>query len=219
MKPTAKRPSTKRKPPTRKPQLAAKPAPAEPIFDSPVSSDPLPVEPERQAEPGPAPQPEVVSAPITAPEPAQEPVAQAAEPVAEPSDSPERIRLGTSIDGVLYRIPLGDVKHLLGPLEERLAVMQEQRPNGELLSRMRGSDGRCAPAYFTKADGEIPTLFSGLEHIAAAMTLGLEHISVILVPNSMAGELQTFLTKGAGSAPAESEDDLFLRAAAFYEDD
>lgn len=136
------------------------------------------------------------------------------------SAAPERVRLGV-VEGTLFRVPVGVVEALLGqPTLDRIAVVRGHPSSAflELQKRMRATNGCCAPAIFTAAGEEAPVIFDGVDAIAAAMELGLTHISVVTVEPGDAGAVQSYLAQRRSAAPVETEDDLIIRVHAHYDE-
>jgi hypothetical protein len=153
-----------------------------------------------------------------APEPAPEPEAASADQDegngdeqadgADPSGSPTRVRLGR-VEGVLHRVPLEVVQMLVAESGSRIETLQGSPTIADLQNRMRATEGRCAPIFFTMAEGEDrPMLFSGVEAIAAAINLALPVVSVITIKQGDAGAAQQHLVSRANGRPASSQDDL-----------
>jgi hypothetical protein len=122
---------------------------------------------------------------------APEPEAPAGEPIA-PSADPERVTIGQT-EGLQYRLPVEVVRAILGEgAEERVDVLRTSTSIAALQKRMRASDGRCTPMIFTSDHPDtVPALFAGLEIMAAALNLGLSHVSVITIRTEDAGAVQS----------------------------
>jgi hypothetical protein len=142
-----------------------------------------------------------------APEPEAEPVA--------PSADPERVTIGQT-EGLQYRLPVEVVRAILGEgAEERVDVLRTSTSIAALQKRMRASDGRCTPMIFTSDHPDtVPALFAGLEIMAAALNLGLSHVSVITIRTEDAGAVQSHVAHMLITKPKESEDDLIWRVHA-----
>jgi hypothetical protein len=206
-----------RKPATPKAQVATD-AGLEPI------SPPEPVVEQVAPPPAEPPQPEPV-----AEEPAQEPIAEepeqsvetALEPVVEQPGPqtepvatiavPERVQVGP-IEGTLLRISPEDVLGLLGqPALDRIAFLRGNGAISDLAARMRASEGRCAPVYFTvdEEGGGAPAIFDGYEALAAALNAGMEQISMICVRHRDGDYLQGYLASQLAKPPTDEDDLLY----------
>jgi hypothetical protein len=125
----------------------------------------------------------------------QEPVAQASEQPAEATSSaePTPVRVG-HVDGMIHRVPIGNVLALLPLWEDRIAALRISPAIASLQQQMRVTEGRCAPIILTMSeDDDEPHLFSGIEAVAAAINLGLEQIYVVTVASGETGQLQSIL--------------------------
>lgn len=161
------------------------------------------------------------------PEDQAAPAADAEAPLPDPADQPApsvtstRIMLGL-VEGQLYRVPIDVVQSLLGSeAHDRINVLRSNPTSIlALQDRMRATDGRCAPVFFTAPDDATvaPTIFSGIESVAAGLELGLRHLAVITVDPEDAGALQSYLVHSRSGAPAETEDDLVRRVNASWDD-
>lgn len=153
--------------------------------------------------------------PVPAPEPTPEP-----EPVVGPSSvEPEEVRLG-QVTGLLHRLPLGDVQGLADTFATKIEALMFTAPVQALLPRMRATEGRCAPIYFTgDDDGEPEHLVAGDDALAAAVAAGTPVVSVVVIDPRDAGALQAYLAGLAGKASTSSEDDeLVWRANGYHAD-
>ena len=111
-------------------------------------------------------------------------------------------------------------KALLNVHQERVELLRSDRSVRDLQDRMRASDGRCAPVLFTynPEDKTIPpSLFSGIESIAAAINLDMTEVSVLLVANADASNAQGYVNAMQRQKPANSEDDFLQRVHSFYD--
>ncbi len=153
--------------------------------------------------------PDVPAAPVEE-EPAAKP---AGEPDAEPehggqsSDAPVEVRLGQVV-GLLHRMPLGDVLAYADAFAEKIEALTYSVAAQDLQSRMRVSEGRCAPVYFTaNDDGEPEFLLAGDDALSAAKAVELTHVFVVLIHPGDAGAVQSYLAGKLGTASASTEDD------------
>lgn len=164
----------------------------------------------------PAPPPEEITPEPAAPEPQapQQPVGadtsegsvQAAE--RSSSGAPTRVRLGR-VEGALHRVPLEVVQMLVAESGSRIATLQSSPSIADLQNRMRVSEGRCAPIFFTMAEGdERPYLLAGIEAVAAAINLDLATLSVVTIDAGDAGAAQQHLATKANGRPASSQEDV-----------
>ncbi len=167
------------------------------------------------AEEAPATDAAIVSEP-TAPEPVANADTAAEPPV---SAEPSIIRLGL-VEGELHRMPLADVLVHLDAFQGRIALITETSAVLDLQKRMRATEGRCAPIYFsTDDDGELEHLVQGVEAVAAAIALPLSSVFVVKVAHGDVGALQSYLAaQQAGNTPTTSEDDLLMAVNAYHQD-
>lgn len=139
-----------------------------------------------------------------------EPTVETAQPDPEPADSsggPQEVRMG-QVAGLLHRVPTETVEAILGePALERVVHLRSSDTIHSLQSRMRVTDGRCAPMIFTDGFDQAPVLFSGIESYAAAKNLGLSHISVVIIDPKDAGAVQSWITQQQAK-PLNPDDDL-----------
>lgn len=143
-------------------------------------------------------------------------------PVADKKpDGPEEVMLG-SVRCTLRRMPLELVrKALVQSHQQRVEMLQTHASIRDLQDRMRASDGLCAPVIFTfdPEDKKVPpSLFAGLENVAAAINIGLKHVSVLLVANKDAPDAQSFLIVKAREKPANAEEDFLQRVHSHHDD-
>lgn len=125
-----------------------------------------------------------------------------------PSASPTRVRLGR-IEGALHRVPLEVVQMLAAESRSRIETLLSSPSIADLQKRMRVSEGRCAPIFFTMGeDDERPFLFAGVEAIAAAINLGLTTVSVVTIAVGDAGAAQQHLATWANGRPASTQEDV-----------
>ncbi len=170
------------------------------------------------------PEPEPAPPPVEEPK-APEPVADAGEDkaaettVEQPSVAPTEIRLGQAV-GLLHRMPLGDVLAYADQFAEKIEAMKLSAPVQALLPRMRVTEGRCAPIYFTSDDdGEPEFLLAGDDALSAAKEAGLEQVFVVTIHPDDAGVVQGYLAQKASTASASTEDDeLVWRANGYHAD-
>jgi hypothetical protein len=150
--------------------------------------------------------------------PPASPPAPAEEKVENPA-APAIVQMG-AVQGRLMMLPTGDVQSLLSDeLKVRLDVVREHPSTLELQERVRATEGRCAPIYFTIEPHRPPKFFAGIEQLAAALGAGVAEVPVIVIPSEDAGALQSYLAQKANSKPAETEeDDLYMRVLAHYSD-
>lgn len=91
----------------------------------------------------------------------------------------------------------------------RIATLQSSPTIADLQVRMRASEGRCAPIFFTMAEhDERPYLFAGIEAVAAAINLDLPVLSVVTIASEDAGAAQQHLARKANGRPASSQEDV-----------
>lgn len=165
--------------------------------------------------PVPATKPEV--APATPPKAdakgPDKPAPEAAKPAAE-----KPYRVG-SVVGVLRMVAVDLVMDMLGGDAGRVALLQGSDEARRLSRRVRATDGRCAPIFFTKVDisdkNEEPALFDGLYTLACAMNLGLERIAVVLLPSGEVGAIQASiagLMRASLSNDTDDGDEMFFKA-------
>lgn len=155
---------------------------------------------------------------------AEEPEAQPTEPapVADKKpDGPEEVMLG-SVRCTLRRMPLETVqKAMVQAHLTRVEMLRTHSSIRDLQDRMRASDGRCAPVIFTydPEDKTIPpSLFAGVENVAAAINIGLQDVSVLLVANKDAPDAQSFLIVKQREKPANAEEDFLMRVQSHHDD-
>lgn len=130
------------------------------------------------------------------------------------------VTLGLAV-GERERVPVDLVLSLL--CREHMDRVEELRgrTSPELQERMRETDGRCAPVYFTAETPDGPFhLFSGIEEIATMLDIGATHLIVVTVPTEQAPALQSYLVgrRREEAAKLSDEDDFYLRVLAHYED-
>lgn len=132
---------------------------------------------------------------------------------------PEEVRLGQAV-GLLHRLPLEAVLARANAFAEKIAAMTYVDAVRDLQPRMRVSEGRCAPIYFTAdEDGGPEHLFAGDAALSAAQAIGLEEVFVVTVPADDVGAVQAFLASQASSTFTTTEDDdLVWRANGYHTD-
>ena len=144
----------------------------------------------------------------------------AADPAPEQSsDAPTDIRLG-QVSALLHRMPLGDVLSYADTFAEKIEAMTFTVQVQDLQSRMRVSEGRCAPVYFTMNDDFEPEhLIAGDDALSAAKAVGLEHVYVVLVYPEDAGAVQSYIAGKAGTgSPSTEDEDLVWRSQGYHAD-
>jgi len=137
-----------------------------------------------------------------------------------PDTGDELIRIG-GLQLPLRLIPVDLVVDCLGASQGRLDALQTQAETRRLHNRVRATDGRCAPIFFTQAKGEDAIhLFSGIRTVAAARNLGMKAVAVVIIPADRAGEVQgavaSLHTKACAEGTCDDDDDMIHRA---YSDD
>lgn len=135
--------------------------------------------------------------------------------VGEPTAEAELVKLGP-VTGRIEKTAIGIVHGILGAeMRERIGVLQWHASVKSVEERLRASDGRATPVIFAagRAENEPPSLISGVEAVAAALNLGVEHVFVIIVAAEDVGAVQSYLveTARAKDPTEESEDDLYVR--------
>lgn len=148
----------------------------------------------------------------------------AAPPAADPdpvpsSVAPTEVRLGQAT-GLLHRLPLSDVLAYANPFAEKIEAMTYSAKVQALQPRMRVSEGRCAPVYFTMNDDFEPEhLLAGDDALSAAKAIGLETVFVVLIYPDDADVVQGFLNGQRDTDAGSTEDDeLVWRANGYYAD-
>lgn len=154
------------------------------------------------------------------------PVADEAEqPVAEgQAPSPvapfERCSLGP-VECRIGRVPLSAVLGLLSP--DGLRRIEAEKSTASFEStrqRLLATDGRATPVVFEKAADEAmkPSILHGYAELAAAEDLGVNDVSVILVPAGGASEAQSYIVEMVRQQRAKEQtsddDELFYRVHA-----
>ena len=155
------------------------------------------------------------------PETVDDPVVQPAPPPVPPvpSASYEMVRIG-DVEGVLACVPIAVVQAVVGPDTAKRAAALNTAAVSDLQTQMRATDARCAPMIFTRSgEGETTAvhLFAGLESLAAAMRLGLEHLYVITIASDDARRAQSLLGDLRRRPQTSADDDLLRQVHAFYE--
>lgn len=190
--------------------------------DAPANGRPEGTDGEQAATPPAAPAP-VAPTPAAEdqPEPALDPIAVMAaehqdddgEPEAKAEDDqpssgePEEVRLG-QVTGLLHRLPLGSVLAAADAFAEKIEVLTFSAAVQDLLPRMRASEGRCAPIYFTEDDdGDPEHLIAGDDALSAAKAIDLPSVFVVLIHPGDAGAIHAYLNGKAGTASVSTEDD------------
>jgi hypothetical protein len=126
---------------------------------------------------------------------------------AQSSGEPEEVRLGQAI-GLLHRMPLGSVLSYAEDFAEKIEAMRYAVTVQDLLPRMRVTEGRCAPIYFTMDDdGEPEHLIAGDDALAAAKAIPLDTVFVVLVHPGDAQSVHAYLNQKASTTDASTEDD------------
>lgn len=135
------------------------------------------------------------------------------------SDAPTEVRLG-QVTGLLHRMPLSTVLSYADTFAEKIEAMTFTSRVQDLQSRMRVSEGRCAPVYFTINDDFEPEhLIAGDDALSAAKAIGLEQVYVVLLYPEDAGAIQSYLAGKAGTASSTTEDeDLVWRSQGYHAD-
>lgn len=129
---------------------------------------------------------------------------------------------------MIQRVSVDVVLSLLGDgLKDRIAALRG-KATPEKQARVRATDGRCAPVFFTiessdePVEGEAPELhlFDGLENIAVTQDIGSDHIFVVTIASGDAGALQSYLVarRRDEASHISEDDDLYMRVSAQYED-
>lgn len=203
--------------------------PAPPVAEQPTSEPAAPSEPTAED------RPEGIDGvqeetPPAAPEPViPEMHANDVAPVAAPaaadpehgqsSVAPTEVRLG-QVTGLLHRMPLGDVLVYADAFAEKIEAMTYSAKVQDLQPRMRVSEGRCAPVYFTMNDDFEPEhLIAGDDALSAAKAIGLETVFVVLTYPEDAGSVQAYLNGQAGTGSGSTEDDeLVWRSNGYHAD-
>jgi hypothetical protein len=157
--------------------------------------------------------------------PVQEPEPEAVEPSAEaeapkPAAPFERCSLGP-VECRVGRVPLGVVLGLLSPDGLRRIEAEKSTASFESVrQRLIATDGRATPAIFELgADKTIqPSILHGFAEIAAAQDVGVDEVSVILVPAGGASDAQSHIVEMVrrqrmSDKPSE-DDELFYRVHA-----
>lgn len=152
-------------------------------------------------------------------------VAKAAE-VAESSskpDKPQRVEFG-GVEGTLLLMLVADVHVLLADWQGRLDPLLESEEVRRMRKRVRATDGRCAPIFFTNTpDSDDLSLVDGLRTMACALTLGLERVAVVILPSDRVGDAQGAIANIGAAAIAKSdsdeEDEELVRRAYIPDDD
>ncbi|AYJ85773.1 hypothetical protein D3Y57_07040 [Sphingomonas paeninsulae] len=103
-------------------------------------------------------------------------------------------------------MPIDTVLGLLGPdALDRIATLRTTAAISDLASRVRATDGRCAPVILVESEKlQEYVFFHGFDAIAAAQTLGDSEVFVVAVPDTDMNFLQGVI---AGKGQATSEDD------------
>lgn len=145
----------------------------------------------------------------------------AVDPDPEPQHSPAAsngIRLG-HVEGVLHRVPVSAVQSILADSQDRIEVLKTSAQVLALHSRVRATEGRCAPIIFSMEEGaERPHILAGLEAFAAALNVELSHVYVITVAAEDAGGVQSFLAHQANNKPADGSEEDLIRQVLSYDD-
>jgi hypothetical protein len=144
----------------------------------------------------------------------------AADPDSEPSSvAPTEVRLGQAI-GLLHRLPLSDVLAYADTFAEKIEAMTFSAKVQALQPRMRVSEGRCAPVYFTMNDDFEPEhLLAGDDALSAAKAIGLETVFVILIYPGDADVVQGYLNGKRDTDAGSTEDDELVWQANGYHAD
>jgi hypothetical protein len=138
----------------------------------------------------------------------------------EPSSvAPTEVRFGQVV-GLLHRMPLGDVLAYADTFAEKIEAMTYSAAVQALQPRMRVSEGRCAPVYFTINDDFEPEhLIAGDDALSAAKAIGLEQVFVVLIYPEDAGAIQSYLASKAGAdAPSTEDEELVWRSQGYHAD-
>lgn len=151
--------------------------------------------------------------PNAAPYAATDPVVDKAKSDAEgaatkpSSGEPVTVRLGQAT-GLLHRMSLASVLDYADAFAEKIEAMQNAATVQSIKSRMRATEGRCAPIYFTmNDDGEPEHLLAGDDALAAAKAADIDKVFVVLIHPGDAGAVQAYLNDQAGKAEVSTEDD------------
>ncbi len=129
------------------------------------------------------------------------------------SKIPEAEAESVSYNGVEGRLALVDVstvQQLLGDSQGRVDLLRGSGETRRLHSRVRATDGRCAPIVLTQGDaGEFPVLFDGLSTLAASLNLGMERVAVVIMPQDRVQDAQGVIAamRVAALAPVNKTDD------------
>lgn len=139
------------------------------------------------------------------------------EVVADPSDKDRLVRLG-GVNALYRRMPLSEVLIHMDAFMSRCATLAESQSVLDLQPRMLATEGRCAPIYFLgdPEEGELEHLFDGVEAVTAAIVLGLETVSVIIIDQGDAGVAQAHLASFSRMPPPKNPDDDYLMRVNTY---
>jgi len=123
------------------------------------------------------------------------------------------------VEGFMRRVPMDVVKAVLGrELWNRASSMQSSLVS-DLQTRMRATDGRCAPMIFTVDDinnpEELPKLFAGLEIVAAAIAYGARRMFVVILPASGASFVQGMVASAYHQMKDKPTDDVIWGGMTF----
>lgn len=136
------------------------------------------------------------------------------EEVQQPATGDGTFSIG-GIEAPLRLVPVSMVFDVLGASQGRVHALQQQAETRRLCRRVRATDGRCAPIFFTQAIGEDAIhLFSGIRTLAAAMNLGMEAVAVVILPADKAQSVQGAITAlhRAALSPTGDEEEMLYRA-------
>ncbi|WP_420136747.1 hypothetical protein [Sphingomonas sp.] len=134
-------------------------------------------------------------------------------------ESDNLVRLG-HVEGVLHRIPISLVLDLAASSLERIRSLQGSLAVRDLNDKVLATEGRCAPVIFAMSeDGKTPYLFSGIETIAAAMNVELDHLVVLVIAAADAGAAQSYLAQVPHNKPTPQSDDDLVRQVLSYRHD
>lgn len=198
--------------------------PAEKPETDPAASEGEETDGQESAPQGDDPPADKPPAPDAADPPADDPPPAEPEASDDAEDDAEEAELPATDDGVisiggceapLRLIPVDLVLGSLGESQGRVAGLQAQSETRRLHKRVRATDGRCAPIFFTKApEGDDLHVFGGLRTLAAAINLGMERVAVVILPADRATELQGLCVAMhvASLSPTGEEDEMIYRA-------
>lgn len=133
---------------------------------------------------------------------------------AEQLDPVQETYVIAGVEGVMQLVDLNVLLDLVGD-HSRVTLLCANSETRRLQARVRATDGRCAPVFFSHREGEEEIhLFSGLRTIAAAMNAGMPKVAMVILPADEIGKAQGAIVslEQSSYAAVGDEEEMLYRA-------